>query len=83
MEENKTECVVVSSVQDLGRVDFDTNYSLQIEDGVEVDRVLSSETFVSDTKFDILDKKAVLSANAITYHVPKLRCVLFLLPVLI
>ena len=66
MEENKTECVVVSSVQDLGRVDFDTNYSLQIEDGVEVDRVLSSETFVSDTKFDILDKKAVFSGKLTT-----------------
>lgn len=66
MEENKTECLVVSAMQDLGRVEFDTSFGLQVEDGVTIDRVVCAQSYLTDTKIETLDKKAVYSGKITT-----------------
>ena len=66
MEENKTDCLVVSAMQDLGRVEFDTSYGLQIEDGVTIDRIICAQSYLTETKIETLDKKAVYSGKITT-----------------
>ena len=66
MEESKTECMILSSVQELGSVDFDVRYSLAIDEGLEIDKIISAQTYLTDVKFDVLDKKAIMTGKLIT-----------------